>query len=73
MKKMIIVTGAAGFIGRNMAAELNARGFDHLLLVDNLGSDEKWRNLVGLRFEDVLDSDELLARMEQGSLPKLRP
>jgi len=71
MKKMIIVTGAAGFIGCNMAAELNARGFENLLLVDNLGSDEKWRNLIGLRFEDVLDSEELLARMEQGSLPEV--
>jgi len=71
MNKTIVVTGAAGFIGRNVAAALNARGFNDLLLVDNLGSDEKWRNLVGLRFEDVLDSEELLVQIENDSLPEV--
>ncbi|MES2221738.1 MAG: NAD-dependent epimerase/dehydratase family protein, partial [Acidobacteriota bacterium] len=32
MKKPIVVTGAAGFIGRNVVAALNARGHDNLLL-----------------------------------------
>src|SRR5579863_341917 len=49
----IVVTGAAGFIGCNCVAALNARGIDNLLLVDRLGNDEKWRNLIGLRFEDL--------------------
>ena len=53
MAKRIVVTGAAGFIGRNLAAALNARGQDDLLLVDYLGKEEKWRNLEGLDFEDV--------------------
>jgi ADP-L-glycero-D-manno-heptose 6-epimerase len=64
MSKTIVVTGAAGFIGRNTVAELNARGFDNLLLVDNLGTDEKWRNLVGLRFEDMVSPEQFLARVE---------
>ena len=55
----IIVTGAAGFIGRNLVAELNARGEDRILLVDELGTSEKWRNLVGLRYEDIWDPDML--------------
>lgn len=55
----IIVTGAAGFIGRNLVAELNARGEDRILLVDELGSSEKWRNLVGLRYEDIWDPEML--------------
>lgn len=50
-----VITGAAGFIGRNLVAELNARGEDRLLLVDELGTSEKWRNLVGLRYEDIWD------------------
>ena len=37
MAEPIIVTGAAGFIGRNVVAELNARGEDELILVDELG------------------------------------
>lgn len=55
----IIVTGAAGFIGRNLVAELNARGEEDLLLVDELGHSEKWKNLRGLRYEDIWDPDML--------------
>jgi len=55
----IIVTGAAGFIGRNLVAALNARGEERILLVDELGSTEKWRNLTGLRYEDIWDPEML--------------
>lgn len=65
MAKTTIVTGAAGFIGRNLAAALNSRGWDDLLLVDSLGSDEKWRNLVGLRFEDIIEPTEFLERIDR--------
>lgn len=68
MAKRIVVTGATGFIGRNLAAELNARGHDNLLLVDNLGKDEKWRNLRGLEFEDILDPAVFLTSVEEGKL-----
>ncbi|MGH9617565.1 MAG: ADP-glyceromanno-heptose 6-epimerase [Acidobacteriaceae bacterium] len=71
MRQQIAVTGAAGFIGRNVVAELNARGHDNLLLVDNLGRDEKWRNLVGLRYEDLLNPDEFLARVEGDKIAEL--
>jgi ADP-L-glycero-D-manno-heptose 6-epimerase len=60
VSKPIVVTGAAGFIGRNVVAELNARGRTDLILVDNLGTDEKWKNLVGLRYEDLVSSDQYL-------------
>ncbi len=71
MKKPIVVTGAAGFIGRNVVAALNARGHDNLLLVDNLGHDEKWRNLLGLEYEDILDTEEFLTRIEKGRITEL--
>ena len=64
MAKQIVVTGAAGFIGRNVVAELNRRGRNDLLLVDRLGTDEKWKNLLGLRFDDMIDPDAFLARIE---------
>jgi ADP-L-glycero-D-manno-heptose 6-epimerase len=63
-----VVTGAAGFIGRNLVAELNARGCDELLLVDNLGTDEKWRNLRGLTFEDIVAPETFLNCVESGKL-----
>ena len=68
MAKKIVVTGAAGFIGRNLAAELNARGCAELLLVDTLGREEKWRNLKGLAFEDILDPAAFLKCVESGKL-----
>lgn len=65
MARPIIVTGAAGFIGRNVVAELNARGEDELILVDELGKDGKWKNLVGLRYEDIVSPEELLGLLEE--------
>jgi ADP-L-glycero-D-manno-heptose 6-epimerase len=70
MSKIIIVTGAAGFIGRNVVAELNRRGHENLLLVDKLGTDEKWSNLVGLRFEDILSPDDFLKNVKADVVPK---
>jgi len=71
MAKQIVVTGAGGFIGRNVVAELNARGCDDLVLVDRLGQDDKWRNLLGLRYEDILNPEEFLACLEMGTISDL--
>jgi ADP-L-glycero-D-manno-heptose 6-epimerase len=67
-KPIIILTGAAGFIGRNAVAELNQRGYQDLILVDTLGTDDKWRNLEGLRYEDIISPQALLAQLERGQL-----
>jgi len=60
---MIVVTGAAGFIGSNLVAELNDRGREDLILVDRLGSDSKWRNIAKRRFFDFVFPEELEARL----------
>jgi len=44
---MIVVTGAAGFIGSCMAAKLNHNGLQDLVLVDDFSRTEKEMNLVG--------------------------
>jgi ADP-L-glycero-D-manno-heptose 6-epimerase len=59
-KKRVLVTGAAGFIGSALVHALNQRGQENILVTDILGTDEKWRNLNALRFDDYLQSDELL-------------
>ena len=53
---MIIITGGAGFIGSAMLWELNRRGEENIIIIDDLGSTttEKWRNLSGLHFADVI-------------------
>ncbi len=50
---LTVVTGASGFIGRNLVAELNRRGCSRILAVDDLGSDERWKNLRGLELDDI--------------------
>lgn len=55
----IIVTGAAGFIGSNLVAGLNARGHDDIVAVDDLTDGHKFTNLSGLSITDYLDKDEL--------------
>jgi ADP-L-glycero-D-manno-heptose 6-epimerase len=72
MARPIVVTGAAGFIGRNTVAELNARGETELILVDELGKDEKWKNLVGLRYEDIVSPEEFLGLIEDGAFANAR-
>ncbi|MCK6529304.1 ADP-glyceromanno-heptose 6-epimerase [Myxococcota bacterium] len=64
---MILVTGGAGFVGSNLVRSLNARGLTDLLVVDDLGTDERFRNLVDVRIVDYVDKDDfaaLLARRD---------
>ena len=66
-----IVTGGAGFIGSNIVSALNARGEDDLLVVDILGKDEKWKNLVGLRYADYLEGDAFRFALQNDTLGKV--
>lgn len=68
MQTRFIVTGGAGFIGRNLVHALNQRGETDILVVDALGSDEKWKNLVGLEFEDYIDHVDFLEAVLAGEL-----
>jgi ADP-L-glycero-D-manno-heptose 6-epimerase len=57
--KYIVVTGGAGFIGSGVIRVLNDRGMKNIVVVDNFGSSDKWKNLVGKEFLDVLHKDDL--------------
>ncbi|MDD5474938.1 MAG: ADP-glyceromanno-heptose 6-epimerase [Syntrophales bacterium] len=67
---MIIVTGGAGFIGSALVWKLNGSGVQDILIVDNLGETEKWKNLVNLRFEDYLHKDLFLKMVKSDSINK---
>lgn len=54
---MIIVTGGAGFIGSSLIYHLNTLGEEEIVVVDRLESDDKWKNLRGLRFERYIHAD----------------
>jgi ADP-L-glycero-D-manno-heptose 6-epimerase len=68
---MIVVTGGAGFIGSAIIWELNRRGFDDILVVDTLGTGEKWKNLRHLRFSDFIDKDRFIDELEKDSFGKI--
>lgn len=57
MSDLFIVTGAAGFIGSNLVAELNSRGITNILAVDNL-SEAKKKNLARIKFSEYLSKQE---------------
>lgn len=66
---MYIVTGGAGMIGSAVVWELNQRGVDDILIVDNLACTEKWKNLVHLRYRDYVHRDAFIAATRRGEWP----
>lgn len=68
----ILVTGAAGFIGSALVWALNRQGYENIVLADFLGSDEKWRNLVPLRYADYVEADQLWARLDTTAFRDVR-
>jgi ADP-L-glycero-D-manno-heptose 6-epimerase len=64
---MIILTGAAGFIGSATLAALNQAGYKDILAVDSFGSDQKWKNLIGKEFSDYQHKTDFLAALKNRS------
>jgi len=58
---MIIVTGGAGFIGSNLVAALEAKhGPDQdIVIVDRLGTDEKWRNIAKRNLAAIVEPEDI--------------
>lgn len=65
---MYIVTGGAGFIGSAMIWKLNSLGVENILVVDNLSTSEKWKNLVNRRFADYMHRDAFIDMIGRDTL-----
>ena len=61
---MIVVTGGAGFIGSAIVWKLNKLGESDVIIVDELGQDEKWKNLAGIKFYDFINKDEFINHLD---------
>lgn len=66
---MIIITGGAGFIGSAVLWRLNQAGISEAVVVDNLGSTQKWRNLVKRQYVDYLHRDRFMEMVRRDALP----
>ncbi len=66
---MIIVTGGAGFIGSAIVWKLNSEGIDDIVIVDRLGTSEKWKNLVNSKYADYFHKDDFIKMVCEDRVP----
>lgn len=60
----ILITGAAGFIGSCLAGDLNRKGQNDLILVDEFSQLDKIPNLEGKHYAIKVERDELFSWLE---------
>lgn len=65
---MIIITGAAGFIGSCLIQKLNEEGFYDLILVDDFSRDDKNKNFSGKRFSKQVHRDDFALWLKDNQL-----
>jgi len=63
---MIVLTGGAGFIGSCLLKKLNDKQFSDILVVDHLGTQNKWKNLVGKRFNNFVHKSTFRQKLAAG-------
>ena len=65
---MLVVTGAAGFIGANIVKGLNDIGRQDILVVDDLSQADKIKNLADCVVADYMDKAEFKEKTDNGAL-----
>jgi ADP-L-glycero-D-manno-heptose 6-epimerase len=57
---MIVVTGAAGFIGSCLVSKLNQEGFKDVVIVDDFSDEGKMKNLEGKVYSQQIHRDDFI-------------
>jgi len=65
---MIIITGAAGFIGSCLVEKLNAEGYYDLVLVDDFSRAENNKNFAGKKFSKQVDRNDFFGWLRDNQL-----
>ncbi len=71
-QNMIVLTGGAGFIGSAIIAKLNKKGINDILVVDELQTDHRWKNLRKLSYADYMEKDDFLETVEENKLEGIK-
>lgn len=64
---MYIVSGGSGLIGSALVWGLNRRGINDILVVDHLGTSDKWKNLNALSYGDYMEKDLFRKKLAEGA------
>jgi ADP-L-glycero-D-manno-heptose 6-epimerase len=62
---MIVVTGAAGFIGSCLISRLNADNFNYIIAVDDFSNSEKNKNLDGKKIQEKVDREKFFEWLDK--------
>ena len=62
----IFIFGAAGFVGSSLISFLNPRGYNNITIFENENIHKKWKNLVGLKFNQILDKERYKDYQDHG-------
>ena len=57
---MIVITGAAGFIGSCLVGKMNTKGFEDIVIVDDFSNPEKNKNFAEKKFKEQLHRDKFI-------------
>lgn len=63
----LLVTGGAGFIGSCVVRSLNDAGYDDIIIVDNIASSDKWKNIANKKYRTYYNKDMFLERLNNDS------
>lgn len=65
---MIVITGAAGFIGSVLVGYLNRKNINDILCVDRMRSQGKYKNLIGKDFIDIVSPEKMFDYIQEKHL-----